>query len=271
MIIGVCMDSVLNKSETHECETDIDYGLVSIIMPNYNSGEFIKETIDSVLAQTYTNWELIIVDDCSTDDSLAIVKRYADDRIRIIKNEENSGAAISRNRAIESAMGRWIAFLDSDDLWSSNKLSKHLKFMAETNTAFSFTHYLVLNSENQIINEFTPSKDEYAYVDILKHCSIGCSTVIYDSERLGKRYMPPEAVKREDFACWLQILKEKTRAVCFHELLTTYRIHNNSVSSNKFHMIKFQWNVYRRVEKLSFFKSLYYIAHWAIRGVLKYR
>ena len=192
-----------------ETEVVIDYGLVSIIMPNYNSAKFIKDTIDSVVAQTYKNWELIIVDDCSSDSSLEIIQQYNDNRIHVIKNSSNSGAAISRNNALDVANGRWIAFLDSDDLWDKNKLYKHLQFMAQSKSSFSFTHYSVMNNENELITEFSPSKDIYNYDTILKHCYIGCSTVIYDSKKIGKIYMPTDAIKREDFSCWLKILKSE--------------------------------------------------------------
>lgn len=261
----------MNENCLVETDKTTDYGLVSIIMPNYNGSKYLRETIDSVLSQTYKNWELLFVDDCSTDNSLEIVQQYDDSRIRVIKNTVNSGAAISRNKAIEAANGRWIAFLDSDDLWNKNKLLKHLEFMTQSQIPFSFTHYSVLNSENKLITEFSPSKDTYNYNTILKHCYIGCSTVIYDREKIGKVYMPTDAIEREDFACWLKILKSGENATCFHECLTTYRVHSNSVSSNKFKIIKYQWNVYRKIEKLSLFRSLYYMAHWAILGVLKYK
>ena len=184
-----------------------DYGLVSIIMPNYNSAKFIRQTVESVIAQTYENWELIIVDDCSKDESMEIVAQLGDERIRVMRNEVNSGAAVSRNHAIEAARGRWIAFLDSDDLWEADKLTRHIGFMVDNGVAFSFTHYAVLNSHNELVTVFKPAKDTYDYTMILKHCYIGCSTVIYDSEKLGKCYMPTDAIKREDFACWLKILK----------------------------------------------------------------
>ena len=247
-----------------------DYGLVSIIMPNYNSEKFIKATVDSVIAQTYQNWELIIVDDCSTDGALSIIEQFDDARIRVIKNQVNSGAAVSRNNAIDAAGGRWIAFLDSDDLWAENKLSEQLEYMAEKQCAFSFTRYYFDKGEGEL-SEFAPSKDEYDYTDILKHCYIACPTVIYDSSVLGKVYMPTDAVKREDFGCWLRILKQDVNAHCLHKCLTTVNIHVGSVSYNKGKMIKHQWNVYRKVEKISLFKSMYYMAHWAIRGVLKYK
>lgn len=245
--------------------------LVSVIMPNYNGAKYIKDSIDSVLAQTYQNWELIIVDDCSTDNSLEVIAQYQDERIKVFKNEKNSGAAVSRNKAIENATGRYIAFLDSDDLWLENKLALQLEFMQKKDCAFSFTDYKVINQSGEFITNYSVSKDTYEYADILKHCAIGCLTVIYDCNKLGKIYMPTNATKREDFACWLQILKRGYIAVGYHQILAVYRVHTKSVSSNKFKMIKYQWNVYRNVEKISFFKSLYYLMNWAIKGILKYR
>lgn len=265
------MNTLTTNGVTQDTRVAVDHGLVSIIMPNYNSEEYIKETVESVIAQTYENWELIIVDDCSTDRSLEVVASLNDPRIRVISNESNSGAAVTRNRAIDEAKGRWIAFLDSDDLWNKDKLTAHLGFMVENEAAFSFTSYHVVDNGGQTITEFAPQKDTYDYKAILKHCYIGCSTVIYDSERLGKVYMPTDAIKREDFACWLRILRTGEKAVCFHESMTTYRVRGNSVSSNKLKMVKHQWNVYRKVEKISLIKSAVYMMHWAVMGVLKYR
>ena len=231
---------------------------------------FLKKTIDSVIAQTYKNWELIIADDCSTDNSLEIIKQFQDERICVIAIDENCGAAVSRNKAIEAANGRWIAFLDSDDLWDNNKLSLQLKFMVDEKCAFSFTHYYFDKEEGEL-KAFAPKKDKYDYKTILKHCYIACPTVIYDSSVLGKVYMPVEAVKREDFGCWLKILRQNVQAYCLHECLTTVKIHAGSVSYDKTKMIKYQWNVYRKVENLSIVRSLFYMVHWAIKGILKYR
>ena len=264
------MNIVLDNNKILDKVSVVDYGLVSIIMPNYNGSRFLKETIQSVLDQTYQNWELIFIDDCSTDNSLEIIKQFNDSRIRVIENKENSGAAVSRNNAIEVADGRWIAFLDSDDLWNQNKLTTQLEFMNEKKCAFSFTHYY-FDKNGSVLREFSPKKDEYDYSDILKHCYIACPTVIYDSFMLGKVYMPTEAVKREDFGCWLKILKQNVNAHCLHKCLTTVKIHTDSVSYDKTKMIKHQWNVYRKVEKLSIAKSIFCMVHWAIRGVLKYR
>ena len=249
----------------------VDYGLVSIIMPNYNSEKYIEATIKSVLAQTYQNWELLFVDDYSSDTSLELANAFQDKRIHIFSMNENSGAALARNKAIKEANGRCIAFLDSDDLWTPDKSEKQITYMQNNGIAFSYTDYEVLNENNTIVSTFKPRLDVCKYKDILKHNHIGCLTVIYDSDKLGKVFMPTNAIKREDMACWLSILKKGEEAHCLHECLAQYKVHSNSVSSNKLKMMKYQWQVYRKVEKLSSLKSLYYLLHWAILGVLKYR
>ena len=259
-----------SANEVQSCNS-VDFGLVSIIMPNYNSEKFVANSIKSILAQTYANWELLFVDDCSTDKSVEIVKSLIDDRIKFFSTERNSGAAVARNMAIKAANGRWIAFLDSDDLWLPEKLEKQLSFMVEKDIAFSFTYYDVLNSDYDIVSSYKLKKTEYSYKDILKHNHIGCLTAIYDVDKTGKILMPVSAVKREDMACWLRILKTGVCAHCLQECLAQYVIHSSSVSSSKLKMIKYQWNVYRKVEKLSFFKSVYYMMHWAVSGLFKYK
>lgn len=260
----------LHKNTQSSSAEQNDYGLVSIIMPSYNSENYVKCTIESVIAQTYGNWELIFVDDCSTDASLDIVRSLGDERIKIYSTDKNSGAATARNIAIDKASGKWIAFLDSDDLWMPGKLSRQLQFMSANQYDFSCTSYEVIAEDEKLMSVFVPQKDKYAYKDILKHNSIGCLTAVYNAKKLGKVYMPTDAVKREDLACWLSILKTGTDAYCLHEPLSKYKVHSNSVSSNKFKMLKYQWQVYRKVEKLNIFKSFYYLAHWAILGLLKY-
>ena len=244
---------------------------VSVIMPSYNSEEFIAESINSVLAQTYENFELLIVDDCSTDKTIEVVKGFNDDRIKLFVNERNSGAAVSRNRAIREATGKWIAFLDSDDLWFSDKLEKQITYMQNNGIAFSYTDYEVIDENNIVVSTFKPRLNVCKYKDILKHNHIGCLTVIYDSDKLGKVFMPINAIKREDMACWLSILKNGEEAHCLHECLAQYKVHSNSVSSNKLKMMKYQWQVYRKVERINVFKSIYYLAYWAVMGILKYR
>lgn len=262
-------EKVLNGFKQEELN-NADFGLVSIIMPNYNSEKYLEEAIKSVINQTYKNWELVIADDCSTDRSVEVIKQFNDERIKLLSTGKNAGAAVARNKAIDNAKGKWIAFLDSDDLWNPEKLEKQLAFMTNKNVPFSFTHYYFDRNDGNL-SEFAPKKDEYSYKDILKHCYIGCSTVIYNVDTLGKVYMPVEAEKREDFGCWLSILKRGYSAVCLHELLTTNKEHQDSVSHDKIKMVKYQWNVYRKVEKISFFKSLYYMMHWAIKGFFKYK
>ena len=248
------------------------YGKVSIIMPSYNTAKYIDETINSVLKQTYTDWELIIVDDCSTDETDAIVSKYlTDERIKYLKNEVNSGAAITRNRALREATGKWIAFLDSDDLWQPEKLEKQLKFMADGGVAFSFSDYEVIDDVGSVKTVFVPRKDLYNYKDILKSCSIGCLTVIYNAEILGKVFMPENAPKREDIACWLSILKKGIMGFCLHASLAKYRVHSHSVSSNKVKMLKYQWRLYRKTERLTVCKSFCYLISWAFNGFFKYR
>lgn len=248
-----------------------DYGLVSIIMPNYNSEKYVEASILSVQAQTYQNWELLFVDDGSSDSSLALASAFQDERIHIFSTGENGGAALARNKAIEEAKGRWIAFLDSDDLWSPEKLEKQLMFMQNNGISFSYTDYTVVDENDTIISVFKSRLDACQYKDILKHNHIGCLTAMYDSDQLGKVFMPADAIKREDMACWLHILKNGKKAYCLHECLAQYKIRSHSVSSNKLKMVKYQWRVYRKVEGIHVFKSLYYLACWALMGVWKYR
>ena len=241
----------------------------SIITPLHNAENFLEETIKSVLEQTNKNWEMIIVDDCSTDRSLVIAENYAkkDNRIKIIKLEKNSGAAVARNCAIEVASGRFIAFLDSDDLWHPRKLEKQINFMLNRNVEFSYTFY-------SKINEFGESKgvmkapQKVGYRDLLKTCVIGCLTVIYDSEKLGKIYMPKNT-RREDYATWLNILKITDFAYGLPEVLSNYRIYNGQSSSNKLKMAKENWFLYRNIENIGIFRSLYYFSNYAVRGVLR--
>ncbi len=245
--------------------------LVSIIMPNYNGEKFISKSIESVIVQTYKNWELIICDDCSKDKSVEIIKKYCDidERVKLYLNEKNSGAAVTRNNAIEKARGRFIAFLDSDDLWVPEKLEKQIKFMIENNYSFTCSNYYVIDENDELISDFRPKKGKYNRKDILKSNSIGCLTVIIDKNVIDNVNMPTAAIKREDFACWLDVLKKVEFCFNIDEFLAKYRKHT-SVSSNKFKMMKYQWNVYRKVEKINFFSSCYYLLSWALRGIFKY-
>lgn len=224
--------------------------LVSIIMPSYNTEHYIKATIDSVLSQTYSNWELIIVDDCSSDNTDEVVKLYlTDQRITYIKNEKNSGAAVSRNRALREAKGRWIAFLDSDDTWQPEKLERQIKFMNENGYKFTYTDYNI-----QLNGEWLP----YVYYgpDIVNkrkmknYCYFSTITVMYDREYVGLIQIEPIR-KNNDYAMWLKII-EKTSCYRFPECLSSYIKHDGSISSgSKIKLIKHHYILWRVAEKKS--------------------
>ena len=243
--------------------------VISIIMPVFNSSTTIANSVESVLAQTYKKFELIIVDDCSQDDSLLIAKQYAekDKRIKVIKLDKNSGAAVARNTAIAEANGRYIAFLDSDDLWLSKKLELQIKFMLSKDIAFSYTAYEKIN-ENGEVFELMGIPEQVNYTQLLKTCVIGCLTVVYDVDRLGKIYMPINT-KREDFATWLHILKKVDYAYGLTQPLAKYRVYSNQTSGKKVNMAKENWRLYRDLEKLSLLQAVYYFTHYAIRGILR--
>jgi glycosyltransferase involved in cell wall biosynthesis len=246
--------------------------LVSIITANYNAAKYISDTIESVLAQSYDNWEMIIVDDCSSDNSIEIIESYIakDSRIKLVQLEQNSGAAVARNRAIELAQGRFIAFLDSDDLWQSDKLEKQISFMLKNGYIFSYSHYDLIDEDNKRYGITFKAPPKVSYNDLLKTCSIGCLTAIYDTKSLGKVTMPL-ILKRQDYGLWLKILKKIDYAYCYDESLAIYRTRTNSISSNKIKAAQYQWKIYRDVEKLGIFKSIFYFIHYVYNGLRKYR
>lgn len=243
--------------------------LVSIITPLYNCSDYLEQTIQSVISQTYGNWEMIMVDDCSTDNSLEIAQKYAaeDSRINVLQLEKNSGAAVARNKAIEAATGRFIAFLDSDDLWMPNKLEKQVQFMLDQNIAFSFSAYEKID-EKGVPFDIVSVPEKINYKQLLKTNVIGCLTAMYDVEKLGKVYMPVNT-KREDFATWLAILKRVDYAYGMPDVLAQYRVYASQSSAKKTKMAKENWRLYRDIEQLGMFKSAYYFSHYAIRGVLR--
>lgn len=213
--------------------------LVSIITPNYNCTSFIAETIESVLAQTYTNWEMIIVDDCSTDDSYQIALEYAkkDSRIIVLKNENNSGAAISRNKAIELAKGDYFAFLDSDDLWLPEKLEKQLKFMQENNCDFSFTEYDLIDENSKSLHKEVRIPKKLTYTKYLHHCYTGCLTVVY-RKQIAENIRSFLIKNNNDYGLFLQVVKKSNNSMGLQECLAHYRIRNASISRNKMKKIK---------------------------------
>ena len=233
--------------------------LVSIITPVYNSEKYLGETIKSVQDQTYENWEHILVDDCSKDNSEAIIKTYQqkDSRIKYHRLQVNSGAGIARNKAIELAQGDFIAFLDGDDVWHPEKLSRQLEFMQNSKSAFSFTGYDTMNEKSEKLGNVIYPPQEVTYKSALFKNPIGCLTAMYDVTYFGKQYMPVIR-KRQDYALWLRLLK-KTNGYGLNECLASYRIGNESISANKLDLLKYEWKIYREVEGLSWFKSSFYL------------
>ncbi len=252
-----------------EKEKEIEKEKVSIIVPMYNAEKFIGKTIESVLAQTYQNWEMLIMNDVSTDNSLAIVSVYAkkDERIKIVNTEKNVGVVKGRNFLIDLASGKYIAFLDADDYWHNEKLEKQIKFMKEKNASISCTEYTRVKENEEKINDVI-IKEEISYNDMLKNNYLGCLTVIYDAKKIGKRYFK-ELEKNEDYVLWLEIVKDVNTIYGLKENLAYYRVLDNSRSSNKVKTAKVRWEIYRKIEKLSLLKSIYYFLHYAIRAVLK--
>lgn len=239
--------------------------LVSIIMPCYNAGNYIKASIDSVISQTYKNFELIIVDDLSSDDSVSIIGNFDDDRINLIRLSENGGAGVSRNKGIEAARGRFIAFLDSDDLWRPNKLEVQIKFMIDKKCALSYSQYQKFSSAGKgkiVIPPETVTYSELLYCNV-----IGCLTAIYDTHVLGKQYMPLIR-KRQDMALWLKILTQCEKAHCCQYILADYRT-DSGMTQNKLDAAKYQWFFYRDELEFNIFRASKYFLGYAIKGVLR--
>lgn len=242
--------------------------LVSIITPTYNCGKFINETIKSVLNQTYKNWEMIIVDDYSTDDTEKIVLKINDERIKYHKLKTNSGAAIARTTAMQLAKGSYMAFLDSDDIWAEDKLEKQLNFMKKNNYAFSCTSYEQIDEDGNSLKKIINPVEKCSYNRLLLDCPVGNSTVMYDVKKMGK-FEVPNIRKRNDDALWLQMLKKEKYIYGFNSVLMKYRIRKNSISSNKLKVIKYHWILYREIEHLSILRSLFHIFYWCIIKSLK--
>lgn len=242
--------------------------LVSIIMPSYNTGKFIQETIDSVINQTYDNWELIIVDDCSSDNTDEIVKSIKDDRIFYLKNKKNSGAAVSRNKALKMAKGKWIAFLDSDDLWKKDKLEKQIKFMKNNNYHFSYTNYIEIDEESKPNGKRITGPKRITKKGMANYCWPGCLTVMYDAEKIG--LIQIENIKKNnDYAMWLKISK-KVDCYLLNEELAMYRKRNGSISNHSYvSLIKWHYKLYREVEHQNVIYSLFNTCRNIIFGFYK--
>lgn len=245
--------------------------IVSIITPAYNCAATFEETYLSVKNQTFSLWEWIVIEDCSKDNSYELIKSIADkdSRIILLQTSKNSGAAVARNVGIEKAQGKYIAFLDADDCWDEDKLEKHLSFMKTNNYSFSYTDYRLL-LPNGKTKDYRPKKTKVGYKDLLKNCDIGCLTVIYNAEKLGKSFIPLDCEKREDYGLWLDLTRNGTYAYKLGEVLATYRVATNSVSSKKHRMLKYLYRVFRKHEKFGVIKSLFYLFIYSINRMGKY-
>lgn len=245
---------------------------ISIITPVYNYEKLIEKTIECVLNQTYKNWEWLLVDDCSPDDSAIIIKKYAknDNRIKYFKLSENSGAAVARNKALAESTGRFVAYLDADDLWKNDKLEKQVKFMLENQYSFTCTDYEKITETGNSLNKIIKIPKKVDYNLFLRNTIIQTVGVMVDTKLTGKELLKmPNIRRRQDAATWCQLLKNGHDCYECPENLSYYRVVTNSLSSNKFKAIKMNWYWYRKIEKLSLWKACYCFIGYAFNGVRK--
>lgn len=252
-------------------QEELQLELVSIVTPVYNAERFIGETIESVLKQTYQNWELLLINDDSQDASQTIVEAYVekDQRIKLINLKENSGAAVARNTGLDAARGQYIAFIDSDDCWSETKLADQLDFMKGQAVHFSYTNFALVNEKGDILKESVKLPLKLNYSGLLKNTAIACSTVIVDRQHVGKFSMPLVR-KGQDTATWLMLMRERQlTAYGLDKVLNYYRQVEGSISSDRIGALKRTWNTYRNLEGLSLPKASYYFAHYVLQAVLR--
>ena len=245
--------------------------LISIITPVYNSEKYIAETIESVLLQTYSDWEMIIVDDCSTDRSKEIIKGFAEKetRIRFIEFEENEGTGKARDIALQKAKGRFVAFLDSDDIWLPDKLEKQIRFMTQNNYSISFTSYKMVDEDGNDLKRIVQVVESVNLHQYLKNTIIGYSSSMIDLEQTGKFQIADIRI-RVDTQVWISLLKKGFVAYGLDEVLMVYRVHKKSISANKLNAAKKTWNLYYKVEKLGFFRSAFYFSNYAFNAFKKH-
>ena len=246
-------------------------GLVSIIVPVYNAEKYILETISSVQAQTYGSWELILVEDQSSDDSRAVVERFLaetpDERVRLLMQPQNGGAARARNAGMKAAEGRYIAFLDADDRWGPKKLEHQLNYMNETGAAFCFTGYEFADENCVGLGKIVTVPPTLNYKQALKNTTIFTSTVIFDTDKISKDTLEMPIIKSEDTALWWKVLRQGVTAYGLNENLVKYRRAGKSLSSNKLEALRRIWNLYRKAEGMSIPSSMVHFCFWAFHAV----
>lgn len=242
---------------------------VSIITPVYNSAQFIRETINSVLNQSFTDWEWCIADDASKDHSTEIIKSFNDPRIKLIVAEKNGGAGFARNHALEKASGRYITFLDADDYWEPNFLEEMLHFMKEEKAELAYSNYARCDENMQPKIDDFKADTVVTFNNLLKTCRLSLLSSMYDSKRVGKEFFPVGS-KREDHVMWLNLLKKIPEGKPLSKTMAKYRMHATSISRKKTNIMLDQYLVYKDYMKFSTLKSLYYTANWAVNGFMKY-
>lgn len=247
--------------------------LVSVIVPVYHAEEYIHQTLESVLQQTYKNWELLLVVDGEQDPTISLIEDYikstSETRIRLIVQKENQGAALARNRGVKEARGRYIAYLDADDLWEVMKLEKEIAFMKDMDAAFVFTGYEFGDEKAVGTGKIVHVPDKLVYKEALKNTTIFTSTVMFDTTKISRELLEMPDMKSEDTALWWKILRSGYDAYGLDENLVTYRRPVKSLSSNKLVAIRRIWDLYRKAEKLSLPYSCYNFCFWAIKAVLR--
>lgn len=243
--------------------------LVSIIMPSYNAERFISDSIYGILSQSFQYWELLISDDCSTDKTIEIVEKFAnqDNRIKLLKASKNGGAAVARNSAIAIAKGRFLAFCDSDDVWDSKKLEVQIEFMLNNPCVISYHNYRVINTDNQVVGHRKSIK-QIDYKKLLEKNYIGCLTAMVDTNISGKVAIPLLR-KRQDWSYWLTLLRPRGAiALSIDKELASYRVGHNSLSSSKLKLIKHTYNVYKKSENFSLLRSIFYTFRFLIIQII---
>jgi teichuronic acid biosynthesis glycosyltransferase TuaG len=243
-------------------------GLVSVVTPVHNAEKYIRQTIASVQAQTYPHWEMVVVDDGSTDESTDIVKNAAlqDSRIRLIP-QKNRGVAEARNRGMQEAKGRYLAFLDSDDLWKPQKLEKQLALLTKKNAGFCYGACDVIDENGEPTGQIRSVPEEITYKKLLWGNVIPCLTVLVDRNITGEFSMP--RMGHEDYATWLTVIKELPAAYGINEPLGSYRVNRGSVSANKIRAMRWTWRIYRENQKLPVHKSIFYVLGHGVQAVWK--
>lgn len=242
--------------------------LVSIIMPSFNTAKFIKDSIISVINQTHEKWELLIIDDCSNDKTQEIIKTFNDPRITLIINEKNLGAALSRNLGLKKAAGKWIAFLDSDDVWDFNKLEKQIQFMKRNNCFFSYTSYREINEENEVVTRCVTGPMYINKIKMYQYCWLGCLTVMYDQNEIGLVQIE-NLKKNNDYAIWLKVIKKSNCMLC-DEVLASYRKRKGSISNiSKFKLIKYHYKLFKDGEHKSILVSVLLTLQNMFFGIIK--